>query len=314
MPSPQATIAIATSAIAGSIAPLTTTGRIFYVDSTHSNASDKTYTTGGYGLNPNYPFATLDFAIGQCTANKGDIIILAPGHAESIATAGGVTCDVAGITIIGQGNGSNRPTFSFSATDSTLLVSAANVTIRNIVTIPSIDEVVSAINVTAAGCTLDAVDVRTVSSKQFIQWLLTSAAADNLTIKNCCHWQPVAANSAQVWIELVAGANAMIVDNDIDILANASASSICIRASTASTNTRISRNLICYRGASVVSVISLITTSTGFINDNRIGMTSTSGTIDNIITGDTAFKFNNLVMDVAGTASGLLAPAVGTLT
>lgn len=286
-----------------------TTGTVRYVGSTVTGASDS-----NFGLVPTSPFATLQAAINASTASVGDTIYLMPGHAETIATAGGITVNVAGLTIIGLGVGTNRPTFSFSATASTLLISAANTIIRNIITIPSVDEVVSAINVTGASCTLEAVDVYTVTSKQFIQWLLTAATADNLTIKNCVHWQPVAAASAQIWIELVGGANARIMDNEFDILAAASASSFCIRVSTASTNTRITRNLICFRGASIVSPISLVTTSTGFITDNRIGMTSTSGTIDNIITGDTAFKFNNLVMDVAGTASGLLVPAVGTLT
>lgn len=297
------------AAVAQTTSAAKTTGTVRYVGSTVTGASDS-----NFGLKPQSPFATLQAAITASTANVGDTIYIMPGHAESISAAAGITVNVAGLTIIGLGVGTNRPTFSFSATASTLLISAANTIIRNIITIPSVDEVVSAINVTGASCTLDAVDVYTVTSKQFIQWLLTAATANNLTVMNCKHWQPVAAGSAQIWIELVGGANAMIIDNDIDILAAASASSFCIRASTASTNTRISRNLICFRGASITSPISLITTTTGFINDNRIGMTSTSGTIDNIITGDTAFKFNNLVMDVAGTASGLLVPAVGTLT
>lgn len=301
--------------IRDTIAPFNriTCGNIWYVDSSSSRAADN--ANSATGRDPSTPFATLDYAIGRCTANNADIIYLAPSHAENVAGASSITADVAGISIIGLGNGSNRPTFSWSATDSTWVISAANVTIKNIVCVPSVNECVKMFSVSAAGATFDGVDhVSAATAIETIQFLLTTSAANFLTIKNCRHRQATAAASAQIWIQLVAGTNALIVDNLFDILANASASSYCINASTAATGVFIARNLICYRGASIVSVINLVTTTTGFISDNRIGMTSTSGTIDNIITGDTAFKFNNLVMDVAGTASGLLAPAVGTLT
>src|SRR3990167_8953647 len=57
------------------------------------------------------PFATLDYAIGRCTANNGDIIMVMPNHAETITGAGGLTFDVAGITVIGMGSYNNRPRF-----------------------------------------------------------------------------------------------------------------------------------------------------------------------------------------------------------
>lgn len=299
---------VARAAEAQSAYPGKTTGGVYYVGSTVTGASNS-----NFGLSPTSPFATLAYAAANVAADS--TIYVMSNHAETIAAAAGIACSIAGVTVIGLGNGSARPTFSWSATDSTWTITAANVTLRNIVCVPSVNECVSMFSLSAAGCTFDGVDhISAATAIETIQFLLTTSAANNLTIKNCRHLQATAAASAQAWIQLVAGANAMIVDNVFDILANASASSFCIRVSTAATNVLIARNLICWRGASIVSPISLVTTTTGFISDNRIGMTSTSGTIDNIITGDTAFKFNNLVMDVAGTASGLLVPAVGTLT
>ena len=85
-----------------------TTGNIYYVDSGAAVASDEV----GAGRSPSTPFATIDFAIGQCTANNGDVIYGMPGHAEAVIAAGGLDVDVAGISIIGLGVGNNRPTIT----------------------------------------------------------------------------------------------------------------------------------------------------------------------------------------------------------
>ena len=74
-----------------------TTGNIFFV---HSG----TGTNGaGYGQNPDAPVASIDYAVGLCTANQGDRIYVMPGHVETVATASGLAADVAGVEIIGIG-------------------------------------------------------------------------------------------------------------------------------------------------------------------------------------------------------------------
>jgi signal peptidase I len=77
-------------------------GEVFWVNTssvgpTGSNGNDGTYK---------YPFSTYDYAIGRCVANRGDIIVIRPGHAENITAASGVTNDVAGVATIGLGTGS----------------------------------------------------------------------------------------------------------------------------------------------------------------------------------------------------------------
>jgi hypothetical protein len=279
-------------------------GNIFFVSSVTGSA------TGGY--TPDAPAATIAQALALCTASKGDVIIVAPDHAETIATAAGIDINKAGVSIIGLGNGSNRPTITWSATDSTLAISAANVTLKNFRTKVSIDEVVSMILVTGAGVTLDTVDFVETASAQAIQWLLTTNAADQLTIKNCTHRQAVAAGSAQKWIQLVGTDHTVIVDNVFQILANASTSSHLISGSTAVVDCLIARNICRFTGATIDIVINLVTTSTGLICDNRIA-SGTSVATAAAITGDGCFMFNNLWADSAA-ASGLLAPAVDTDT
>lgn len=108
------------------ILPGWTTGNVFFVNSaTGANTAD-------VGKSASTPFATLDYAIGRCTASHGDVIIVMPGHAETIS-ATQIYLDVAGITIIGLGNGDNRPSFTLSAAAAPLIsISAHDQKISNL--------------------------------------------------------------------------------------------------------------------------------------------------------------------------------------
>ena len=258
--------------------------------------------------------ATLAQALALCTASKNDRIFLAPDHAESVGAAG-LAWNVAGVSIIGVGNGSNRPTFTWHTTDAVVTVSADNVLITNVVTAVDLDEVVSMFLVSGAQVTFDGVDfgmAGTGSAAQAIQWLKTTAGADGIKIRNCRHRQLTAANSAQKWIELVGPDFAEITDCIFQIVANASTSSELISGSTAVIYCVIARNLIEFIGATIDSVINLVTGSTGIIADNRIA-SGTSVATAAVITGDGCFVFNNLWADSAA-ASGLLAPTVDSDT
>jgi hypothetical protein len=105
-----------------------TTGNIFFVDSGNANAADD---VGTNGKTSDEPFATVDYAIGQCTANNGDVIYVMPGHAENFTSTGSFNPDVAGVSIIGLGRGSDRPTFTGTTTSSKIVVTGQNVRISN---------------------------------------------------------------------------------------------------------------------------------------------------------------------------------------
>jgi hypothetical protein len=82
------------------------------------------------GRNPEAPLASLDYAIGLCTAAKGDIIYLMEGHAE---TTTAIAMDVAGVRVVGLGTGRNRPALTATAAATDLInVTAANCAIENV--------------------------------------------------------------------------------------------------------------------------------------------------------------------------------------
>src|SRR5688572_11639193 len=67
-------------------------GRTFYVDSA---------IAGGDGSSPDTALATLNAAMDQCVAHRGDKVIVMPGHTETLSAADAVDLDVAGVYVKG---------------------------------------------------------------------------------------------------------------------------------------------------------------------------------------------------------------------
>jgi hypothetical protein len=97
------------------------------------------------------PFATLDYAIGQCAANRGDIIYIRPGYTQSMTAADAVDVDVAGVSIIGLGRGSKRAKFIYDNSAGEFVIGAADVYIENLWFVPSVTGITKAIDIEAAG-------------------------------------------------------------------------------------------------------------------------------------------------------------------
>lgn len=122
-------------------------GNVWWVDSgAGSDGNDGTVTR---------PFATLDYAVGKCTANNGDLIVLKPGHSESVIADSGVDIDVAGVSVVGLGTGADRPTFTFTtAVTADFKLAANNVTVENILFKAGIDALTGPIEVSADDCAI----------------------------------------------------------------------------------------------------------------------------------------------------------------
>jgi hypothetical protein len=122
------------------------TGQRFFVHSV--TGTDGT----AYGFTPDKPLATIDYAIGLCTASKSDVIYVMPGHVETVAAT--IAADVAGINIIGIGNGRLRPAITGLTATATCTVSAANVTLKNLRLI-GVSGVTTHVQVSADDLTID---------------------------------------------------------------------------------------------------------------------------------------------------------------
>jgi hypothetical protein len=108
-------------------------GKVFWVSNATTVLTNQKGGSNGNDGSFNAPFSTLAGALSNCVANRGDVIFIKPGHAESVIVASGITLDKAGVAIVGLGSGSARPTFTFTtANTATIALAASNVTINNI--------------------------------------------------------------------------------------------------------------------------------------------------------------------------------------
>lgn len=185
-------------------------GTAWYVDSTHASKSD----ASGYGTSPDTPFATLDYAIGQASANNGDIIYLAPGHAETKSASGSLwAADVAGVRIVGLGTGADRATFTFSHTGAATTISAASVWLENVLFVCGVDSVTAPLTISAADVTLKDIEFRDAANVEFAAGVITTAAANRLTIDGFKYSGDTASGDAcTIGIKLV-GVDSGVVKN-----------------------------------------------------------------------------------------------------
>lgn len=126
--------------VMAAVGAFSTVGNVYWVHSGTGNA-------GNSGLEPNKALATIDSAVGKCTAGRGDTIIALPGHVETVATANGLDLDVAGIRVIFLGDGANRASVNLTATASTIRVNANNVAVYGMSVTGGIDAVALCVDV-----------------------------------------------------------------------------------------------------------------------------------------------------------------------
>ncbi|MBI3936776.1 MAG: hypothetical protein HY323_07345 [Betaproteobacteria bacterium] len=102
-------------------------GKIFYVDGNHANKGD----TVGHGRSPDLPFATLAYAFSSdlLTAGQRDVVLVAPGHSETLTAA--IAADIAGVRVIGSGDGSDRPQITLNGNVDGVSITAANIVFKN---------------------------------------------------------------------------------------------------------------------------------------------------------------------------------------
>ncbi len=240
--------------IAGLTVDLPAVGQTFYVS---NNATLQPFgitgSDGNDGKTPEQPLATIDAAINLCTASRGDKIFVMPGHVEAV-TATSIVPDVAGISIIGLGEGVNRPLLNFGATTSSIVVTGANTVIKNIRLKATIDSVVAGIDVRAAGVELDIDTEDTSSTVEFVSAVVTTTAGDNLKI-NARHRGFVAGNAMTRYIDLIGVIDATI---NVDFFGIASVAVVNMRT-TACANIQVTGRFYNDAGALTLNVVNSTT-------------------------------------------------------
>lgn len=165
----------------------TNPGKVFWVyNGTALQPGQRGGSNGNKGTMDS-PFATIAGALAQCTAGRGDIIFVKPGHAEIIADATTLLMNVAGVAIVGLGNGGSRPTLTFSTSaNANIPLVSANMSIQNFLFVANVADVVSVFTATGTNTPTDfaveGCEFRdTASNKNFITIITDNATANSLS-------------------------------------------------------------------------------------------------------------------------------------
>lgn len=276
-------------------------GTTFYVDSNGTNAGDTT----AHGKTVAFPFATLDYAIGQCTSGKGDVIIVAPLHTETIGTAG-LTIDVDDVSIIGLGRGASSPTFTLTpslATDDCVVISADECLIQNLRFIPGLDSVDDQIQVTGTGNVIRQCYFGSSSSYQPDNMLVLDGPD---TVVEWCDFvsTDVGVNRA---IELKRSlASGSTIRNNI-IYGDFVIAPIYVEAAQTCTDLHIYSNIITNVNAGEPA-IELLSASTGVIANNVVNCELAATATKTAIDPGSCYCVENYGSDGVGDVSGILNP------
>jgi len=301
--------------------PLTITnpGEVFFVSNADVLLDKNQSIAGADSTSPSNgtfqrPFRTIDFAIGRCVASRGDVIFVLPGHEETITTDGGIACDVAGVSIIGIGSGALRPKVVLdTAAAAAVTVSAANVTLMNLVLEASFADITNAIDVTAANLSiLNCEFAEEGADLNFVDYINASSttdnAADGLHVEGCVSTGIDAAIDS--FIVTAADLDRLVVKDCVVNHLNANALHL-VEALTGKdlTNVLIDGNRYATLAAASFVAISADTTTanTGFVSNNRFMSRDIAGEL--VATAGTNFSFTENYSASVIDTSGYLLPA-----
>lgn len=149
--------------------------------------------------------STLAAAIAESSASsgasRGDVVYALPGHAETFTTA--LALSVAGISVLGLGNGNLRPVLTGNGAIDAVNITAANVLFENFLfAAPETDNQTADINVAAAGVTIRNIRIiGSQTSKNVVDCITIASGANDLTIENVRMYNSVVAVNSFISIE-----------------------------------------------------------------------------------------------------------------
>ena len=265
---------------------------------------------GGSNGNPGSylkPFLTVDYAIGKCKANRGDVIYVMPGHVEDITAAQGVDFDVAGVKCIGLGYGDKQARFDMTNLAGDVTIDADNVHIYNMnfhANVTSITIGLSiltlAVGTVIQGCTFD---VETTTTDEFLIAINLGVGCDRTVIDGCLI--DMGLGGAAVGIKLVGASNKVDI-KDCRIVGDYSLANID-GITTLSKEVYIEDNFLMNGGSAdigTVACIILLTGTTGVIRRNHL--VCNLSTPDLSVVADTMMMFDNLYSEtITGSAEPL---------
>lgn len=268
---------------------LTPSSRIFVVAKAGTPFFDRMqelFDADAYGV-PRF-HATIAGALAVCTASAGDVVLVAPGYTETVTAA--LTISVAGVSVIGLGNGTLKPTITGNFAGDAVDITGANVLLENFhFAAPLTDAQTAAINLSATsdGSTIRKCSfVGSVATENIVDIITIVAAANGVTIEDCSMYNLTVAVNSGIHIEgavsdLTIRRNYML----LEVVAGA------IIDTGAATNLRLEDNICMVTGTSKSAIV-LDSNPTGVALRNMAKGTNTT-LASNVNYGNALALFEN---------------------
>lgn len=272
-------------------------GNVLYVSSTAG-------TSTGPGYSPETAYSTINAAVTAATASNGDVIVVMPGHAETVTAAAGVAISKAGVSVIGMGVGRNRPVITFTTANAASFdITAANVLVENLVLVNGKDGQTAMMNIQAADVIVRRCEFKTGdASTQCAEGILTTAAADRLRIEDCLiHGTLDAGTTSAVHI---VGGDSVVLKGNLISGAHGTTGSV-LNDTTAGTNWFIVDNSIFNQTADANNkALILHASTTGVIGRNNFVVIDSTSPAP--VTAAGAYVAGNYFTGAAGVAASTL--------
>ena len=255
-------------------------GNVYWVDENGGGGSKGTFS---------HPVASIDTAVGLCTAGNGDIIMVKPGHIENISAAGDLTCDVAHVAIVGLGAGDDQAKIVFDTADTADIdVTAANVSFVNMWFEANYANVDGAIDVAATG--------------------------DYLTIQGCRFTATSTALDFEEGINLAVGANYFsFINNDVHLIEGTDGESLVATAGESLSMRVIGNNIVMEASTSIFDIDASAITGAPLFRDNYMCNLTAAADYCVEIDAATVAHFVNERYACAGAAEPVNDPAASFL-
>jgi hypothetical protein len=273
---------------------LFTTGKVFYV---HSG----TGSNGNPGEDPRNPLATIAQAQTNARASKGDVVVVLPGHAETLTAV--LTLSKAGVSYIGIGNGGLKPAITVNAAIDGFDVTGANIVVANMhFPAPETDNATAMVNVSGTGVQLiNLSGIGSQTAKNFVDGITVAATASDLIVDGFALYNVTVDMTSGISLE---GAVARPVIRNCRIQGTFATAALMDEATA--TLCLIEGNILKNTKAATAVVDFGTGNSTGVFSDNRVSGRHTT-IASNILEGTGMDFFETYVVEEAA-LNGLLHP------
>lgn len=275
-------------------------GNTRYVDSV--SGSD----ASGRGTTLSNPLASINYAVGLCTASNGDVVVALPGHVETVTTAptgshaaaaGQLNIDVVGVKVLGLGVGATQATVNLTtATTANVRINAASVWVEGLTFTGGIDNITTVLTINGvADVTLRNITYRDVTGEA-AKFLNAANNSDRLWISGFRHIG--AATAGATHSMTFDGCDDLLLE-DFCIIGNFSTAAVgFITTASARITVRSAGRVPSFvwnQNSADVAFVDTITGSTGnFLGPLHLRCTDNAANITEAITGATFCLFDDI--------------------